>query len=84
MKKEYVKPEIVFESFKLSTNIAGACVHKGNAADVNTCDFDTGVGVIFVNPVACSEKDGEFCVPDGSYMGYCYDVPNADSRVFAS
>jgi hypothetical protein len=83
MKKNYSKPEIVFESFKMTTSVAGPCVHKGNSSDQNTCDFDTGVGVIFAQALVCNEADGEFNVQDGEF-DFCYDTPTADQRVFAS
>lgn len=81
MKKNYSKPEIVFESFKLSTSIAGTCTQQANSGDENSCEFTTPMGfTIFVS--ACTDES-EFSVQDGEY-GFCYDVPNDDKRVFAS
>lgn len=80
MKKEYVKPTISFESFKLSTSVAGTCTLDGTLSDEQSCGYDTGVGIIFVSKASgCS-----FETQDGRFDGVCYDVPNADSRVFAS
>lgn len=38
MKKYYVKPRACFESFELSSSIAGTCVFKTNH-DVGTCGY---------------------------------------------
>ena len=38
MKKKYVKPLVYFESFELSSSIAGTCVLKTNH-DVGTCGY---------------------------------------------
>ena len=76
MKKNYSKPEIVFESFKLSTSIAGTCELFGNQADPTNCEYDTGIGIIFAT---C-----EYSSQDGTEFGVCYDVPTGDPKVFGS
>lgn len=77
MKKNYSKPTITFESFKLSTSIAGDCVHQATALDPNSCEFQTSMGFnIFVEKCEFPSSDGE--------NGVCYHNPTADLKVFAS
>lgn len=67
MKKYYVKPRACFESFELSSSIAGTCVSKTNH-DVGTCGYtdNTLPGVVFFTlgsvPV-CNQtpQDKNFC-----------------------
>lgn len=79
MKKIYEKPLIMFESFTLSTNIAGDCQVKtwtpnsGQCAYTYTDEF-LGELNLFVSAVdACTTKED-----DGEYNGVCYDVPYGD------
>lgn len=76
MKKNYSKPEIVFESFKLSTSIAGTCVFNDTATDLNSCSLEVGGFIIF----------SDICDFGPQQVGadVCYDVPTDDTRVFAS
>lgn len=76
MKKNYSKPTITFESFKLSTSIAGDCVHQATSLDPNSCEFEISGFNIFVEKCKYSSSDGDY--------GVCYHNPTADSKVFAS
>lgn len=79
MKKKYVKPEAIFESFELSSSIAAGCGAKVNHTE-NTCTYDlgTGLGTLFNNDnSACTFKD------QGD-NGYCYHVPSDASKLFSS
>lgn len=84
MKKTYSKPEIMFESFTLSTNIAGDCSDKTNTPSEMQCsisyvDEHLGTVNIFLNSIqACAWKQ-----PDG-YNGICYDVPTEGTNLFNS
>lgn len=77
MKKTYVKPEVYFESFELSANIATGCGrplgHTQNDCRETLGDF-ANVPTIFV--------DG--CNPNLEDHGYCYHVPLADNSLFTS
>ncbi len=73
MKKNYSKPEIVFESFKLSTSIAGTCATKEDPYE------GAGGFIIFVTPSVC-----DFTPQEDESSGICYQVPNEDIRMFAS
>lgn len=74
MKKEYVKPEIVFESFKLTTSIANTCGGlQANQADGNECELVDSGWKIFISGV------NDDCDP---YT--CYHVAPDSSNVFGS
>ena len=80
MKKTYTKPEISFESFLMSTNIAGECEldTKMPTADKG-CGYPTRGGVVFVEGTQCTTYP-----QDGLYNGFCYHVPTEYSNLFNS
>ena len=76
MKKAYVKPQVYFESFQLSANIAGNCgtaVHHSEE-----CTLIEGVGSIF------AANSCDFTVGDDGNSNFCHHNPDAATRVFAS
>ena len=79
MKKTYVKPEVYFESFELSANIATGCkfITKTHA-EVSNCYFDDGVDRIFMTKTGGCET----LVPDGGTI--CYHVSADEKRLFTS
>ena len=83
MKKEYSKPIVVFESFSLSTNIAGDCEHKTKLPSADTqygCGYQIRGAIVFVSEVqGCTYHE-----PDGEYNGICYHVPTVESNLFNS
>jgi len=77
MKKQYVKPELYFENFELSTSIA-ACEYKTKLPSKGSCGFDDGNAIIFVsNLTGCDTTD------DGSGK-ICYDNPLDSNNLFSS
>lgn len=88
MKKMYSKPEIVFENFAISTNIAGDCEvpfvnnpSKGSCAVTGTggiAVFDSQVGAV------CVFKPGEVGYDDDYYDQLCYHVPTEYNNLFNS
>lgn len=80
MKKQYVKPELYFESFELSTSIA-TCDFKSNAAG-NVCAIDLGFGE--GNAVYMDKENGCGRQPGPDDIKYCYNPPAAGSTVFSS
>lgn len=85
MKKLYKKPEIMFESFTLSTNIAGDCAEpfitnatKGSCAYVITDGWDTSF--VFTSDYTNVCKSVK---PDG-YNGICYHSPTETTNLFNS
>ena len=80
MKKTYAKPQIVFESFQLTANIAGDCNTRPNSADAATCGYNDNGWIVFQNSAVCNFPAG----PDGKHNGLCYHVPTGDISVFTS
>ena len=77
MRKTYSKPELIFDSFDVETNIA-ACASNSNH-DRGTCvAYVAGMPVFTETVDAC-----EFKAPDGSF-DFCYYVPTADNTLFGS
>ena len=70
MKKVYMKPEIVFEDFSLSTSIA-ACDNEVNSADLNSCGVDDGDGNMIMN----QGVTGCAYTPPGIQDKVCYHPP---------
>ena len=82
MKKTYAKPQIVFESFQLTANIAGDCNTKPNIANEATCGYiDDNGWIVFQNSTVCIHVQ---VGPDGKHNGLCYHVPTGDMSVFTS
>lgn len=86
--KKYTKPKIIFESFTLSTNIAGDCSVKAEITDWNSC------GVVYFDPMTNEEImlfiEGlsgcwvKIQSDDGIYNGICYHAPESENRMFSS
>lgn len=79
MKKSYVKPQVLFESFQLSANIAGNCSFKTGHA-IDECAYTTGGRPVFVDGVtACTTTPA-----DGKWDGMCYHIPEGTNGLFTS
>lgn len=83
MKKTYVKPEVHFESFELSTSIATGCSagynHNNTTfGDANHCYLIYGTDKVFV------EKNIGCTLTVFDEKQFCYHVPLADTKVFSS
>lgn len=83
MKKAYLKPEIVFEDFSLSTSIAAGCEVIVPTPHSGTCGYayeGGGGDTIFVTDVTgCGIK-----IDDDSNNGFCYHVPIESNSLFNS
>ena len=81
MKKYYTKPQLVFEKFSLSTNIAASCAIKNDGPSKDQCgyhgDFDFPIFISI--EMGCTTTE-----PDGDYNGICYHNPSSISNVFGS
>lgn len=79
MKKQYVKPELYFENFQLSTSIA-ACDNQANHGQ-GTCPYEiTGGRNVFISATTgCLD----ITAPDGNHGSLCYHNP-LNNNVFAS
>ena len=81
MKKVYSKPEIMFENFTTSTNIAGNCDIINSNANANAnCSYASAFGNVFVSSPTC-----EITAPNGEYGNICYHIPHdAMDQLFTS
>lgn len=87
MKKMYYKPQVMFESFMLSTNIAGGCESIVGNPSKGTCAL---IGTGGINMFSGSITDCEYkpedmgCADDVSLDGFCYHVPVTEKNLFNS
>lgn len=79
MKKTYEAPEILFESFSLSTSISAGCEFKNGLLTEGECGYQTRGGVIFVEGV----NGCKYTEPDTN-DSLCYHVPNEYANIFNS
>ena len=83
MKKQYSKPEIIFESFVLSTNIAGDCGKIVNNHAEYSCPYlnRSGNNVFTAALVGiCTDVQQA----DGEDNGICYHTPVDVQELFNS
>lgn len=82
MRKTYSKPEILFESFSMSTNIAAGCeLDTPLPSYEQNCGYPIRGAVIFVEGTQCTTYPQS---PDGTHDGFCYHVPYDDKNLFNS
>ena len=84
MKKAYSKPELYYERYELSSNIAGNCatglpVNEIGPTDHMSCTVNVGVGMLFLQ--ANSDCDTE---PIEKDFGFCYEVYTASNMLWSS
>ena len=87
MKKVYSKPEIMFEDFSVSVNVASGCEAKTNLLTQNTCGIDFSGVVVFMEGMSgCSgiQVPPQNEAGDGEWNGVCYHTFLDDKNVFAS
>ena len=81
MKKTYTKPQICFESFAMSTNIAGSCeLDTPQPSTTQSCGYPIQGTVVFVEGIAACKHKAQ----DGLYNGFCYHVPTEYNNLFNS
>ena len=83
MKKTYVKPEVYFEDFQLSANIAGNCGTISNAA-AYVCPITVDVAGFGTVTAFQTKESGCSWTPPSNYDGICYQPPADSTRVFSS
>ena len=87
MGKIYTKPDIVFESFSLSTSIAAGCEVKTNTPHSGTCGVQYGAMTVFLTGVGgCGHQlpfEKDYWV-DKFGNAFCYHNPSEDSNLFNS
>lgn len=86
MRKAYSKPEIMFEDFTLSTNIAGNCESIVDNASKGSCSVNGtgGVGVFSGEITGCDYSPEDLGGTSDQYDGACYHVPTEGSSLFNS
>lgn len=78
MKKTYVKPEVYFENFELSANIATGCGRPlGHTKDACRDIFGGNADIVFG-----SSQDGCGWIPDTN--DFCYHNPSDAQILFTS
>ena len=83
MKKPYSKPDILFESFALSTSIAAGCEEPPNTQNEG-CGVRFGSYTIFTSTMidVCNRTPEDKI--GSPYDQYCYHVPQSDLNIFFS
>ena len=84
MKRAYSTPDIVFDSFSLSSSIAGPCSYDTNTQNQNTCAVIIGNRKVFTSAVLGCRLEDSTVVDSGIYNGICYHVPVNGFNVFNS
>lgn len=85
MKKVYSKPEIMFESFTLSTNIAGDCEVKTDVQSNNSCGMEfSGLLVFMEGMTGCADIQVDNIGGDGNHNGICYHTLSGEKNLFNS
>ena len=74
-KKKYVKPDLEFVNFVMSSSIAGTCKYEANSAEGSCLAVDNGWTVYNTTFKCDYPVDSE---------EVCYHVPTADTSIFAS
>lgn len=88
MKKAYSKPEIMFESFTMSTSIAAGCEEIFGLYARGVCGIPgSAPGMTIFNRDAAGNNctaDADAIPGDPMYDGLCYHVPTASENLFNS
>ena len=86
MKKIYTKPEIIFEDFTLSENIAGTCESIVGNPSKGTCPvMGTGGIRMFDGTIsACDFAPEDQGGTEDQWDGFCYHVPTQYNNLFNS
>ena len=77
--KKYVKPELFYESFELSQQIAACEFDANNLTSTNTCNF-VGTSPLG-NPIFILQTEAVCSTPE---QIYCYHGSTGGSNIFNS
>ncbi len=80
MKRTYIKPDICFDSFEMSTSMAAGCEMIGSNQDAYACPVlipAWGISVFMALGICDTH-------PPENMDTICYHVPTADNNVFNS
>ena len=86
MKKTYSKPDIMFDSFSMNTNIASGCGMITKLPTQGVCGYqpDRSNFVVFTSSMTSGDGACTYPEDDGEYNGICYHVPTSDDSLFSS
>ena len=86
MKSIYVSPEIMYEDFSLSTNIAAGCERiVGNPSEGNCAIVGSDGTSIFGGDMnICDFTPEGMGQATDTWDGFCYHVPTSDRELFNS
>ena len=85
MRKKYTKPAIVFESFSMSTNLAGSCEFDVNfAMDICPVEMSSGETVFTAEMATCMYTPQMFNQGPDMWNGFCYHIPVDTQNIFGS
>lgn len=77
MKKTYTKPEIMFEDFTLTTNIAAGCEALTTTATLRACGLDySGIQIFMEGQTGCTDEQVTNVGGDGKWQHICYHIPD--------
>ena len=78
VKKRYVKPQMLIDSFEMSESIAAGCELISNMAE-RICPVEIKeIGLIYISDLTCD------WTPPGGEDSICYHAPEDDNNVFGS
>ena len=87
MKKLYTKPEIMFESFLMSANIAAGCENINSNPTVDKCAYIIPGTEFSAEKHVFSANVGDACTTkndNGKYDYLCYHTPTDTTNLFSS
>lgn len=86
MKETYQKPDIMFEDFSLSVNIAGNCERiVGNPTQGECPILGSGDVAVFTGTMElCDYTPESFDQAADTWDGFCYHVPADNTNLFNS
>ena len=83
MRKTYSKPEVMFENFAMSINIAVGCEGPQVGPVKDTC-YVVGTGGVKMFDSDMVNVCDYVPSPGDPYDGYCYHVPTESNNLFNS
>lgn len=82
--KQYVKPDLYYEDFELSTHIATCVLDMANSSDVNNCTATSDGNQIGLPEGATYFNNAEVCGNGNSIDEYCYTKGSSMFTIFNS
>ena len=82
MKKLYSKPEIMFENFSMSVNVAAGCEVITKLPSENACGYKPDEK--FDETLFNHASQGCSTAPTVPYDSICYDTPTQNYNLFSS